>query len=136
MPDIKKAINELRFQLNSKEVKEQHYPVQLSASDAEKIIALLEEQKPKTPIHIHREHAEHDWKTDKAGKIDEFAMDCGFHHGPACKRCGYTFCEHCSPNGWNWKPCVVDYYLCPRCGKIILKNDKNCVNCEQAVKWE
>ena len=44
MNDIGKAINELQFQLNSKEVKEQHYPVQLSASDVEKILSLLKEQ--------------------------------------------------------------------------------------------
>lgn len=49
MTDTKKAINELQFQLNSKEVKEQHYPVQLSASDAEKILSLLKEQEPVKP---------------------------------------------------------------------------------------
>ena len=44
-----KVINELQFQLNSKEVKEQHYPVQLSVSDAENILALLKEQEPVKP---------------------------------------------------------------------------------------
>lgn len=47
MADREKVINELRFQLNSKEVKEQHCSVQLSVSDAEKILALLKEQEPK-----------------------------------------------------------------------------------------
>ena len=37
-------INELTFQLNSKEVKEQHYPIQLSVSDATKIVDLLKEE--------------------------------------------------------------------------------------------
>lgn len=46
MADRKKIINELQFQLNSKEVKDQHYPVQLSASDANAILALLKEQEP------------------------------------------------------------------------------------------
>lgn len=44
MTDLKKIINDLRFQLNSKEVKNQHYPVQLSASDANAILVLLKEQ--------------------------------------------------------------------------------------------
>ena len=44
MNSRKKIINELRFQLNSKEVKDQHYPVQLSASDANAILVLLKEQ--------------------------------------------------------------------------------------------
>ena len=44
MNDRKKVINELQFQLNSKEVKEQHYPVQLSVSDTEIILALLKKQ--------------------------------------------------------------------------------------------
>lgn len=50
MANQKKIINELQFQLNSNEVKNQHYPVQLSVSDAEKIISLLriQEAKPMT----------------------------------------------------------------------------------------
>ena len=44
MIDMEKVINELRFQLNSKEVKEHHDPIQLAVRDAEKILALLKEQ--------------------------------------------------------------------------------------------
>ena len=47
MTNQKKIINELQFQLNSNEVKNQHYPVQLSVSDAEKIIAMLKVQEAK-----------------------------------------------------------------------------------------
>ena len=46
MNSREKIINELRFQLDSKEVKDQHYPVQLSASDANAILAMLKEQEP------------------------------------------------------------------------------------------
>lgn len=55
MSDQKKIINELRFQLGSKEVKDQHYPVQLSASDANTILAMLKEQENKrtTPRKKH-----------------------------------------------------------------------------------
>ena len=47
MNSREKIINELRFQLDSKEVKDQHYPVQLSASDANAILDLLKEQEPR-----------------------------------------------------------------------------------------
>ena len=101
-------------------------------------IALLKEQEPKVPIHIHEEYPEHDWEKDKDGNIDEFAMDYGFHNGPACKRCGYSFCMHCKPNGWNEKLCVIDYYQCPKCGTHIIKNDRKiqyCEKCGQTVEW-
>lgn len=101
-------------------------------------LAMLKEHEPKAPIHIHEEYPEHDWRKDKDGNIDEFAMDYGFHNGPACKRCGYSFCMHCKPNGWNEKPCVIDYYQCPKCGKHIVKNDRKtlyCERCGQAVEW-
>lgn len=109
------------------------------ARDINEVIDLLKEQEPKPPIHIHEEYPEHDWETDEDGNIDECAMDEEFHHGPACKRCGYSFCICCNPNGFNEEPCVIDYYQCPKCGERILKNGKNieyCVNCGQAVKLE
>ena len=64
-----KVINELRFQLNSKEVKEQHYPVQLSASDAEKIIALLKEQEERIKLLEHQLEALTKWRMN-AGAFD------------------------------------------------------------------
>lgn len=103
------------------------------------VIALLKEQEPKPPIHIHEEYPEHDWETDENGNIDEWAMSYEIHNGPACERCGYSFCMHCKPNGWNEEPCVIDYYQCPKCRERIHKGGKNieyCVNCGQAVKWE
>lgn len=47
MTDRKRMINELTFQLNSKDVKEYHYAIQLSVTDAEKILTLLEAQEPR-----------------------------------------------------------------------------------------
>ena len=102
-------------------------------------IALLKEQEAKQPVHVHEEFKEHDWYRDEDGNIDEFAMEYGYHNGPACKRCGYSFCEHCKPNGWNEEPCIIDYYQCPKCRKHIPKYGKNieyCVHCGQKVKWE
>ena len=101
-------------------------------------LALLKEQEAKPPIHVHEEYPEHDWETDEDGKIDEWAMEYEYHNGPMCKRCGYSFCVHCKPNGWNEKPCVIDYYQCPKCGKRMHKDFENiayCEKCGQAVKW-
>ena len=47
MADREKVINELRFQLYSKEVTDEHYPVQLSALDATAILILLKEHEPR-----------------------------------------------------------------------------------------
>ncbi len=52
MSDRKKMINELTYQINSNEVMRQHYPVQLSVTDARKILALLKEQEPVKPIRL------------------------------------------------------------------------------------
>lgn len=49
MADREKVINELRFQLNSKEVKEHHVPIQLAVRDAEKILAILKELDAREP---------------------------------------------------------------------------------------
>lgn len=107
--------------------------------DKQPNVDMPKEQEPKPPIHIHEEYPKHDWETDENGNIDEWAMSYEIHNGPACERCGYSFCLHCKPNGWNEEPCVIDYYQCPKCSERIYKGGKNieyCVNCGQAVKWE
>lgn len=100
------------------------------------IVAILKEQEPKTPIHIHEEYPEHDWETDEKGEVDDCAWGQEYCNGPMCKRCYYSFCIHCEPNGWHKKPCIVDFFKCPNCGEKISKNTKFCDNCGQAVKWE
>ena len=97
---------------------------------------LLKEQEAKPPIHVHEEYPEHDWVRKENGDIDEFAYDGDYHNGPMCKRCYYSFCIHCDPNGWNNEPCIIDEYKCPKCGHIISKGTKFCSNCGQAVRWE
>lgn len=79
MNSRKKIINELRFQLDSKEVKDQHYPVQLSVSDANAILALLKEQEAVSPKRIIM--SPNDW----------FCGECGVHLSRldnCCPRCG------------------------------------------------
>ena len=95
----------------------------------------IKKYKPKDIIHIHTEYEKHIWKCDKDGNIDMFAMSMDIHNGPACERCGYTFCEHCDPNEWNAEPCVVDEYLCPTCHEHVSRIAEFCQNCGQAIQW-
>lgn len=99
-------------------------------------IALLKEQEAKPPIHVLEEYPEHDWERNENGDIDDFAYEADYHNGPSCKRCYYSFCMHCDPDGWNKRPCIIDEYKCPRCGRHIGKGTKFCSNCGQAVKWD
>ena len=103
---------------------------------AERAVALLKEQEAKPPVHIHEEYPEHDWKRNEKGYIDDFAYDGDYHNGPVCKRCHYSFCIHCDPNGWNKEPCIIDIHKCPKCGRYIIRRTKFCSDCGQAVKWE
>ena len=102
----------------------------------ENAIETLEQRKPLPPEHIHEEYPEHDWERKENGEIDDFAFDGDYHNGPACKRCYYSFCIHCDPNGWNKEPCVIDYYKCKKCGKYLRKTQKFCEDCGQEVDWD
>ena len=99
-------------------------------------LALLKEQEAKPPIHVHEEYPEHDWERKENGDIDDFACSGGYHNGPMCKRCHYSFCIFCKPNGWNDESCIIDEYKCPKCGRCIVEGTKFCSKCGQAVKWE
>ena len=88
------------------------------------------------PIHIHQEFPEHDWELNEDGTIDEFAIAFDYHNGPACQRCGYNFCVHCDPDGWNKKPCIIDKNRCPNCDQLVFHINKYCYNCGQAIDWE
>lgn len=91
---------------------------------------------PRKIIHRHEEFPEHKWMRTESGKIDEFAMSIGYHNGPVCERCYYSFCEHCEPDGWDKEPCVVDEYRCPNCNHIIGRAVKYCEYCGQAILQE
>jgi len=35
-------------------------------------------------------------------EVDDFARDADDpHNGPKCKVCGFNFCKHCHPEGWD-----------------------------------
>lgn len=91
---------------------------------------------PKSLIHIHEEYTERDWERTESGEIDDMAMSVGYHNGPFCKRCWYTFCVLCDPDGWNKETCVIDEYRCPNCNHLLSKNDKFCNHCGQAILQE
>ena len=44
----------------------------------------------------------HKWIKEKGGGIDIFAYEEGeYHNGPKCSVCGFGFCHHCYPEGYN-----------------------------------
>ena len=100
----------------------------------EQIMELKERDTAKEILHIHQEFSEHQWRRTAEGKIDEFAMYVDCHSGPVCERCGYSYCEHCEPNGWDEEPCVIDEYRCPTCNENIGRSDKYCKYCGQRLK--
>lgn len=38
----------------------------------------------------------HKWVTDEDGEVDFSAHSIGFHNGPVCAKCGYSFCMFCT----------------------------------------
>lgn len=89
--------------------------------------------------HGHWERIKkHLWRIDPdTGEVDEFAICNGYHNGPVCEKCGYFFCEHCNPDGWN-DECQEEHYKCSVCGKEELSTSNYCSNCgakmEEAMK--
>jgi hypothetical protein len=51
----------------------------------------------------------HTWQLDKDGDIDDFAYeveeDGRCCNGPKCIICGFCFCHHCNPYGYNDNAC-------------------------------
>ena len=93
MIDRNKVINELRFQLDSKEVKDRHCPVQLSVSDANAILALLKDKDAVEPIKMQR--------------MDDFSYYVSYF---LCGNCRYEL------EG-------KDVMFCAHCGKMVKWND-------------
>lgn len=87
-------------------------------------------------IHRRSEHTKHDWYRNKDGEIDIWAVDVGYHNGPMCRRCGFSFCEHCNPDGYNDTNCVVDWNECPQCGNKLSDGSKFCPECGTRLDWE
>ena len=98
----------------------------------EKIEAALLQATPLVPIHVNETHEQHLWQLDSEGEIDLWAWEAGFHNGPQCIRCGKGFCVNCEPN-WKDTKCIVNHFICPRCGKRIYFGDKFCEHCGQTI---
>lgn len=63
------------------------------------------------------EYPAHDWATNGKGRIDYLAYEAAYHNGPVCKRCGHSYCKHCSRDGAEKRlPCrtpLPDYIADP-----------------------
>lgn len=86
-------------------------------------------------------YPKHKWVRD-GGKIDFFAFAVGYHNGPQCDRCGFSYCEHCqdgkSPEYFNKEhPCIVRKWTCPKCDiELGLTRHNFCHNCGEQLTWE
>lgn len=52
--------------------------------------------------------SEHTWEQGEDGYINIFAFEEGYHNGPKCVVCGYSFCHHCSDGKVPVKECHVN----------------------------
>jgi len=50
-------------------------------------------------MNAHRWKPHNDFPDDT--EADTFAYEVGYHNGPKCVVCGFYFCHHCNPDGWN-----------------------------------
>lgn len=87
--------------------------------------------------HLKRTYKTHAWVRNSDKTIDHFGFASGFCNGPLCKRCSFSFCEHCYPDGWKDSPCVVEKWECPKCHQKLCFNKANfCSNCGEKLEWQ
>lgn len=98
-------------------------------------IGLLEKEISKKPLFHEERHEHHSWIKDDDGEIDTFAMSYEYCNGPVCEFCGYSFCEHCNPDGYNDTNCVKNWHTCPTCGETVYASQKRC-ECGQMLDWK
>ena len=92
----------------------------MNMTNEEMINDYIKKETPQKIIHHKFKYPSHKWKLNDKGEPDYFAWEFEFHNGYLCERCGYSFCHHCDPNGFDKKPCVVEYDECPSCNKRIV----------------
>lgn len=89
--------------------------------------------------HIHEEYPEHDWAKDENGNIDFLAWysDETGYGGPKC-----TKCKIMPLDNENIGPCIVDEYVCPKCGNNDIKpfnyfapKYNYCPICGESLDW-
>lgn len=52
-------------------------------------------------IKIVETSNKHLFRKNEKGEIDNSVYENGYHNGPVCVKCGYTFCYHCNPLGYD-----------------------------------
>ena len=78
----------------------------------------------------------HRWKQNSRGDIDYFAgVDVGYHNGPLCVKCGFSFCEHCDPDGYETE-CECPTETCSECGAEFDIRTNYCPNCGADMREE
>lgn len=101
----------------------------MNMTNEEMINNYIKKETPQKIIHYKHTYPSHKWKLNKKGEPDYFAWDYDYHNGYLCQRCGYSFCMHCDPDGFDKEPCIVEYSECSSCGNHIF-NYKKIFYCE------
>ena len=81
---------------------------------------ILKKETPQKIFHHEFKYPSHKWKLNDKGEPDYFAWEFGYHNRYLCERCGYSFCHHCDPDGFDKEPCIVEYDECSSCNKRII----------------
>lgn len=107
----------------------------MNMTNEEMINDYIKKETPQKIIHHKFKYPSHKWKLNDEGEPDYFAWEFEFHNGYLCERCGYSFCHHCDPDGFDKEPCVVEYDECPSCNKRIVGYKKifYCEYCGQKL---
>ena len=70
----------------------------------------MNKEELKKIIHHKKIYPYHQWQLDEYGQPDDWAFEYDYHNGYVCIRCGYSFCKHCEPDGFETAknvPCIV-----------------------------
>lgn len=80
----------------------------------------IKKETPQKIIYRKIIYPSHKWVLNEEGEPDYFAWESGYHNGYLCERCGYSFCHHCDPNGFDKEPCIEEEDICSSCGASLL----------------
>ena len=101
----------------------------MNMTNEEMINNYIKKETPQKVIHYKHTYPSHKWRLNDEGEPDYFAFEVDYHNGYLCERCGYSFCMHCDPDGFDKEPCIVEYSECSSCNKRIV-NYKKIFYCE------
>lgn len=90
---------------------------------ADRAMAYIEAKKVSLTKHLNDVRGNHIWKLEEDGNVDVWGLDAGYHNGPKCILCGYSYCYHCHDE----PPVECTAKLCTSCGIKLVHGI--CIQC-------